>query len=279
MRLDSGRQRSPVGPQSGQKGPLSNKLKDSDKFDGFSDNGFDDDVDDASARMGSNKTGKTNKQVPLPRSHNGSTGKKKPDFTDLKNAKPSGLKESSFKSNINGGGNLKPNMSLDPKTFKKKPQFSDFRVSGGQGLHSRPHMVVRTGNATSKNMKELSLGKSIWDPYDQKPRHEQILEQCYNYMDDSYHRTLEELFEHNNRGTLLLKEINALLTTIIERHKASLVSGKSMPSLQQSTSGVDKEKQKQIFEKDYKSGQHLLHNLEMELEEVDRIVDSVKDPM
>lgn len=197
----------------------------------------------------------------------------------MKYAKPSGLKESSLKSNNLMSGSLKPNMSLDPKSFKKRPQFSDFRVSGGSGSNSRPNMVVKTGNATTKNMKELSLGKSIWDPYDQKPRHEQILEHCYKYIEDSYHRTLEELFEHNNRGTVLLKEINALLSTIIERHKASLVTGKHMPSLQQSTRGVDKEKQKLIFEKEYKSGQHLLHNLEMEFEEVERITDSVKDPM
>ena len=140
-------------------------------------------------------------------------------------------------------------------------------------------MIVKTGNATTKNYKELSLGRSIWDPYDQKPRHEQILEQAHKYMEDHYHRTLEELFSHNTLGTTLLKEINELLTSIIERHKASIVSGKNMPSLQESTSGVNKEKQQIIFQKELKSGQHHMKNLEAELEEVDRIIESVKDPL
>lgn len=279
-RLDSSRQRNPIGPQSGQKAPGSNHLKQSNKFDDFSENNFENESEGMGSAMdASNKNGKTNKQIPLPRAQNGSSSNKRPDFNSLKNAKPSGLKEPGHKMDSKASGLLKPNMSLDPKSFNKRPQFSDFRVSGGHGGLSRPHMLVRTGNATSKNMKELSLGKSIWDPYDKKPRHEQILDQCYLYIEGDPRLTLEELFEHNNRGTLLLKEINELLTTIIDKHKASLVDGKSMPSLQQSRSGGDPDKQQKIFEKEMRSGQHLLHNLQAELDEVDRIIESVRDPM
>lgn len=278
-RVDSSPQRQPIGPQSGQKSQNGRRAQNDSGFGGGLDNHFDDGFDDETGWDSKDDPARANKQVPIPKSQDNSVAKLKPDFTGLKGAKPSGIKEDRLKSDINLQGRLKPNLSLDQRSFKTRPQNLDFRVNGANGMSSRPHLYLKSGNATSMNMKEPTLGRSIWDPRISKPRHEQILEQAHSYLEDNHRRTLDELFAHNNRGTTLLKEINELLNTMIERHKAELVSGKTMPSLQQSTKGADLDKQRMIFEKEIQSGQHLLRNLEMEMQEVDGIIESVRDPL
>lgn len=244
--------------------------------DDLSSNNFDEEFEDETKNE---KQLAQNKQVPPPRGNSSISKERKPNFAQLKEAKQSGFKQSSLNDDIKLKGGIKPNLSTHNINQKKSNYASGYRISGTKGSASRPNLTVYTGNATSRNMKESSLGRSIWDPYDKRPRHEQILDMAHLFIADSYHRTLEEMFQHNTLGTQLLKDINELLNHIIERHKPALVSGKLMPSLGESMTGVDSKKEQLIFESEYKSGEKLLNNLNHELQTVIGILESSSDPL
>lgn len=247
---------------------------------GFSSNNFDEEFEDETETKGKSKTAEAmNKQVPPPKVRNGAPTDRNLKDGQVKDSKPSGFKKTNFNEDSLIDGGMKPTMSTYSIQQKRSNPASGYRISAVGGSKSRPNLKIYTGNATSRNMKESSLGRSIWDPYNRRPRHEQILDEAHRFIGDSYHRTLEELFEHNSFGTTLLRDINALLNQIIERRKSALVSGKTMPSLGESMGGEDIQKEQKIFQKEYHSGEKLLKNLYHELNTVTKIMENICDPL
>ena len=89
-------------------------------------------------------------------------------------------------------------------------------------------------------------------------------------MQDQKLRSLEGLLAFNQDGTGILREINTMLTKIVEKNRPLILASKDK---ELSTSLSE-----QAYTKEFQSGEKLVHILTKELAEVERTYEKVKDP-
>ena len=143
---------------------------------------------------------------------------------------------------------MKPNLSLDAKQFKI-----------GQSSLYKPQPI-------SESLPKPNLfGRQI-----ERPKHEVLIDKAKQFMEDRKLRSLEGLMSFNQEGTSILREINAMLTKIVDKQRTLILASKDK-ELSTSLS-------QQVYTKEFQSGEKLVQILSKELAEIDRTYDKVKDP-
>lgn len=217
------------------------------------------------------------KQVPInqqKQKENANISSKQPNFDALNQAKLPGPKEKNNTSEIKLTGDYKPTMDFGSvKTKSKTPKEAPVYPTISQST-SKPSLMI-------KNNPNLNDNKISSDNNDYRPRHEKIIEKAQIYINDDRKRTLEEMFDFNSDGTSILKEINDMLTYIMEKYKPRIIQDEKYRNKPMSagTEEIRKKKKIEMYEKEYATGAKFLNNLKHELDELTAIQERISNPL
>lgn len=226
---------------------------------------------EASHRAGNNVAG--NKSTANLFSH--------PDFTSLKNKKLEKPKE-------NYSEYTKPNMKADVRTTKdegiprgtlrpsaSKPNFNKpISKPTESGLARRQKDDAEVSYKLNPN---LASKPDLYLRSNQQPaksRLSKMLEAVNKYLYNEERSSLLELFQHNIKGTALFKEINEILSDVIDKQRPRLMAG-----IEVEKKGKGKESRMKMLDMEFQSGEKLIQNFLTEYERISVTLESVRDPL
>lgn len=211
----------------------------------------------------------------------------KPNFEKLKEGNLPGPKQKDPQFQTGSTkGESKPNLKIDPASFGKGPTATSF---GGKsenssklfGMMSKPNLLVSAA-ATKSQGRPVYVGPDHPD-YDPRTREQKVIDKAREYLDLQDPSSTEELKMYNKLGTEIFKEINEVLTKLVDRQKpvlfAQVQRNPSAKSTTRATMSMQETRKKNLFELEFASGEKLLASVRHELDEVMRQSEKMKDPL
>lgn len=183
-------------------------------------------------------------------------------------------------------GESKPNLKIDPGSFGKgggpssnpKPSETSSKLFG---MMSKPNLLV-TASSTKSQGRPVYVTPDHPD-YDPRSREEKMIDRATEYLALEDPETMEELKQMNKIGMDIFKEINDILTRLVDRQKPQLFAQVQRNSSAKSTTRVamsmQQSRKKNLFELEFASGEKLLASVRHELDDVSQAAEKMRDPL